>query len=220
MISVGADAFFWMSTCLRLDKHKFPKCPSDRVQQVRAGWNTWPEFLWTILGIERCKTAPQFCSSAARFVALEVHMDDLHGGTTPSGREQLICHVRLNSRQVADASWENRMNTSRHFGYRWQTRHEYNPTLSIWNLLTTNWDWRVRRHGRLLVYWHIVRHWMLRFYWELMTHVCVSHMLVQSCITCWVVLMQSWSILGSFCRASTAGAMEALRRVTRFLLGT
>ena len=42
------------------------------------------------LGFERCETAPHFDWSAARLVALEVHMGDILGAATPSERKQFI----------------------------------------------------------------------------------------------------------------------------------
>ena len=42
------------------------------------------------LGFERCTTAPQFCWSAVRLVALELHMNDIDGAGTSSGCEQFI----------------------------------------------------------------------------------------------------------------------------------
>ena len=58
----------------------------------RAAGQSWVEHLAGILvnklGFERCTTAPQFHWSAVRVVALELHMDDIHGAATPSGREQ------------------------------------------------------------------------------------------------------------------------------------
>ena len=42
------------------------------------------------LGFERCKAAPQFYWSSLRLVALELHVDDIHGTATPSGRKQFI----------------------------------------------------------------------------------------------------------------------------------
>ena len=42
------------------------------------------------LGFERCTPAPQFYWSPVRLVALGLHMDDMHGAATPSGREQFI----------------------------------------------------------------------------------------------------------------------------------
>ena len=38
------------------------------------------------LGFARWVTAPHFYWSSERMVALELHMDDIHGATTPSGR--------------------------------------------------------------------------------------------------------------------------------------
>ena len=60
----------------------------------RAAGQSWVEHVAGILvnklGFERCTTAPQFHWSAVRLIALELHMDDIHGAATPSGREQVI----------------------------------------------------------------------------------------------------------------------------------
>ena len=61
-----------------------------------------------------------------------LHIDDIsHGAATrlDANNSSMICHmhVRLNSKDVTDASWKNRMNTSRDFGYQ-----------NIWTLLHTN----------------------------------------------------------------------------------
>ena len=42
------------------------------------------------LGFERCKTAPHFYWSATPVVALELHIEDIHGESTPSGHKQFI----------------------------------------------------------------------------------------------------------------------------------
>ena len=58
----------------------------------RAAGQSWVEHVAGILvnkvGCERCTTSPQFYWSAVRLVALELHMDDIHGAATPSEREQ------------------------------------------------------------------------------------------------------------------------------------
>ena len=60
----------------------------------RAASQSWMEHVAEILvyklGFERCKTGPQFDWSAVRLVSLEVHMDEIHGAGTPSGRKQFI----------------------------------------------------------------------------------------------------------------------------------
>ena len=43
--------------------------------------------LVNMLGFERCQTAPQFHWRAVRLVALELHMDEIHGAAPPSGRK-------------------------------------------------------------------------------------------------------------------------------------
>ena len=54
-----------------------------------------------------------------------------------------------------------------------------------------------------------------------MTHACTDPVLVHSCSVCWIEpTLLEVSILGTCLRAPTSGAMEALRRVTRYLLGT
>ena len=60
----------------------------------RAASHSWVEHVAGILvsklGFERCTTAPQFQWSSERSVALELHMDDIHGAATPSGRAQFF----------------------------------------------------------------------------------------------------------------------------------
>ena len=60
----------------------------------RAGGQSWVEHLAGILMnklvLEQGKTAPQFYWSALRLVTLELHVDDIHGTATPSGRKQFI----------------------------------------------------------------------------------------------------------------------------------
>ena len=55
-----------------------------------------------------------------------------------------------------------------------------------------------------------------------MRHVCISHVLVHSCnyVLDRADAQLEVSTLGSYLRASTTGAVEAVRRVTRYLLGT
>ena len=40
-------------------------------------------------------TAPQFYWSSERTIALELHMDDIHGAATPSGREKFVKDLSL-----------------------------------------------------------------------------------------------------------------------------
>ena len=47
------------------------------------------------LGFERCTTAPQFYWSSEKMVALELHMDDIHGAATLSGREKIVKDLAL-----------------------------------------------------------------------------------------------------------------------------
>ena len=47
------------------------------------------------LGFVRCTAAPLFYWSSERMVVMELHMDDIHGAATPSGREQLIKDLAL-----------------------------------------------------------------------------------------------------------------------------
>ena len=47
------------------------------------------------LGFVRCTTAPQFYWSSERMVALELHMEDIHGAATPNGREKIVKHLAL-----------------------------------------------------------------------------------------------------------------------------
>ena len=72
------------------------------------------------LGFERCTTAPQFYWSAVRLVALEFHMDDIHGAATPGGREQFLSDL---SREIEFKGGDgcerrNHMNISSDFGYQ------------------------------------------------------------------------------------------------------
>ena len=61
------------------------------------------------LGFERCTTAPQFYWSSERMVALELHMDDIHGAATPSGREKFVKDLdwRSTSRELATMTSDN-----------------------------------------------------------------------------------------------------------------
>ena len=54
-------------------------------------------FLVNKLGFVRCTTAPQFYWSSERMVALELHMVDIHGAATPSGREKFVKDLTLES---------------------------------------------------------------------------------------------------------------------------
>ena len=58
------------------------------------GWNSC-----VMLGFVRCATAPQFYWSSERMVALELHMDDLHGAATPSGRDKVVKDLALEINQ-------------------------------------------------------------------------------------------------------------------------
>ena len=53
----------------------------------RAAGQSWVEH---VAGILVNTTAPLFHWSAMRLVALELHMVDIHGAATPSGREQFL----------------------------------------------------------------------------------------------------------------------------------
>ena len=65
----------------------------------RAAGQSWVEHVAGILvnklGFVRCTTAPQFCWSSERLVALDLHMDDNHGAATPSGREKFVKDLAL-----------------------------------------------------------------------------------------------------------------------------
>ena len=60
----------------------------------RAAGQSWVKHVAGILvsklGFERRTTAPQFYWSSERMVALELHVDDIHGTTTRSGREKIV----------------------------------------------------------------------------------------------------------------------------------
>ena len=70
-----------------------------QVPRRRAAGQCWvehvAEFLVSKLGFERCTTAPQSYWSSERMVALELHMGDIHGAATPSGREKFIKDLAL-----------------------------------------------------------------------------------------------------------------------------
>ena len=65
----------------------------------RAAGQSWVEHVAVILvnklGFVRCTTAPQFYCSSERMVALELHMDDIHGAGTASGRENFVKDLAL-----------------------------------------------------------------------------------------------------------------------------
>ena len=67
----------------------------------RAAGQSWAEHVAGIivnrLGFVRCTTAPQFYWSSERMVALELHMDDMHGAATPSGRKKIAKDLALES---------------------------------------------------------------------------------------------------------------------------
>ena len=67
------------------------------------------------LGFVRCTTAPHFYWSSERMVALELHMDDIHGAATPT-----------------DVRQESHTNISNDYDCRFLVRHEYNQTRNIW----------------------------------------------------------------------------------------
>ena len=71
----------------------------------RAAGQSWVGHVAGIIvnksGFVPCTTAPQFYWSSERMVALELHMDDIHGAETPSGREKLAI-----SREVTDVRQE------------------------------------------------------------------------------------------------------------------
>ena len=65
----------------------------------RAAGQSWVEHVAGILvnklGFVRCTTAPQFYWSSERMVALELHMDGIHGAATASGREKFVKDLAL-----------------------------------------------------------------------------------------------------------------------------
>ena len=65
----------------------------------RAAGQRWVEHVVGILVSKlvfgRCSTAPQFCWSSGRMVALELHTDDIHGAANPSGCEQFVKDLAL-----------------------------------------------------------------------------------------------------------------------------
>ena len=64
-----------------------------------AAGQSWVEYVAGILvnklGFVRCTTAPQIYWSSERMVARELHMDDIHGAATPSGREKFVKDLAL-----------------------------------------------------------------------------------------------------------------------------
>ena len=73
------------------------------------------------LGFVRCTAAPQFYWSSARLVALELHMDDIHGAATPSGREKFVKDLALEkslSTEVTDEKQESHTNISNDYDCR------------------------------------------------------------------------------------------------------
>ena len=199
-------------------------CLGDE-RQGRAGWNTWPEFSWTSWVLRWCKTAQQFYWSAPRTVALELHMDDFHGAATPSGRKQFIIDFfqeRLTSKVVTDVSWENRKNISRDLQtpMRDETRIQPNNKYpeSAADQLGLMMGAKTRPTPGVLT------HRATMGATPLLTS--EDTRLYRSCVGALVYYVLDRadaqlevSILGSYSRSPTTGAMEALRRVTRCLLG-
>ena len=77
---------------------------------------SWVEHLAGILvdklDFERSNSAPQFYWNNSRQVALELHMDDIHGGVDDTNSSKIF-RAKLSSKGVTGASGENRMGTSR-----------------------------------------------------------------------------------------------------------
>ena len=65
----------------------------------RAAGQSWVEHVAGILvnklGFVRCTTAPQFHWISGRVVALELHVDDIHGAATPSDAKNFIKDLAL-----------------------------------------------------------------------------------------------------------------------------
>ena len=87
-----------------LERHAKAGRDTDIVWRLRrqlpgrgAAGQSWVEHVAGILvnKLSFVTTAPQFYWSSERIVALELHMDDIHGAATPSGREKFVKDLAL-----------------------------------------------------------------------------------------------------------------------------